>query len=196
MKIQIQLRFMQLSLIIHTLGTKMIETEIMIIVPKSFKNGIVLSLENSGHETVDGRKGDVLVNINCIIPYGWVLLEESYQILFNRLLSFEDLLKVKEFEIISPLGDSLAIKMPKIDFQLSHLLVGFNITMKGYGLLTGERSETEIDLIDLDDENQSNGDQQVQEDLRGDLIVHCDVDWNSITKDTFQDLLLVKISLL
>jgi DnaJ-class molecular chaperone len=174
----------------------MIETEIMIIVPKSFKNGIVLSLENSGHETVDGRKGDVLVNINCIIPYGWVLLEESYQILFNRLLSFEDLLKVKEFEIISPLGDSLAIKMPKIDFQLSHLLVGFNITMKGYGLLTGERSETEIDLIDLDDENQSNGDQQVQEDLRGDLIVHCDVDWNSITKDTFQDLLLVKISLL
>eukprot|EP00596_Hydrurales_sp_CCMP1899_P001862 CAMPEP_0119054692 /NCGR_PEP_ID=MMETSP1177-20130426/75243_1 /TAXON_ID=2985 /ORGANISM="Ochromonas sp, Strain CCMP1899" /LENGTH=113 /DNA_ID=CAMNT_0007035021 /DNA_START=1443 /DNA_END=1784 /DNA_ORIENTATION=- len=62
--------------------------------------------------------------------------------------------------------------------------------MKGYGLLTGERSRTEIDLIDLDDENQSNGDQQVQEDLRGDLIVHCDVDWNSITKDTFQDLLL------
>jgi hypothetical protein len=195
MEILIQIHFIQLSLITHIIGTKMIETEIMIIVPKSFKNGIVLSLENSGHETVDGRKGDVLVNINCMIPYGWVLLEESYQILFNRLVSFEDLLKIKEFEIISPLGDLLEIKMPKIVFQLSHLLVGFNITMKGYGLLTGETSVTEVDLIDLDDENQSNRDQQVQQDLRGDLIVHCDVDWNSITKNIFQDLLLVKISL-
>lgn len=171
----------------------MIETEILIIVPKSFKNGIVLSLEKNGHETLDGRKGDVLVNINCIIPYGWVLLEESYQILFNRIISFEDLLKAKEFELISPLGDLLAVKIPKIDFQLSHLLVGFNITMKGYGLLTGETLMIDKDLIDLDDKDQSRSNQQVLEDLRGDLIVHCDVDWNSIEKETFQNLLLVDI---
>lgn len=171
----------------------MIETEIMIIVPKSFKNGIVLSLENSGHETVDGRKGTVLVNINYVIPFNWVLLEESYVILYNKLVSFEDLVEVKEFQVISPLGDELTVKMPKIDFQLSHLLVGFNITMKGYGLLTGETASIEVsDLIDLDDENRSMVDGKVEiEEARGDLIVHCDVDWNSITKDTFQNLLLV-----
>ena len=170
----------------------MVETDILVKVPKGFKNGIQLSLERAGHEDLDGRRGDVTVTVRYIVPFNWVLIEETHQILHNKVISLDFFLHNRTFEVVSPLGDVVTVRMPKVDFQLSHLLVGFNMTVPRHGLLTKEKAAAPVeDLIDLDTDDAGGTTAEVA-DKRGDMIVHCDIDWASVSRTTFQDLLLVR----
>lgn len=184
----------------------MVETDVLVSVPKGFKNGIKLSLENAGHEDIDGRRGDVTVTVQYMIPSDWIITEDRHEVFHNKVITLDSFKHNRTFNVYSPLGDTVAVKIPKLDFQLGHLLEGFNVTVRGFGLLTGEEVKVEAveeDLIDLDLNMESElditGNQKKNKreetastaDKRGNLIVHFDIDWSSVGQNTFQDLLLV-----
>lgn len=187
----------------------MVETSISVVIPKGFKNGLQLTLGNAGHEHFDGQKGKVIATIKYIIPKDWSISEDISLMLHTKLISLDFFLSNRFFELLTPLGESVRVEMPKLDIQLAHLLFGFNLTVKHHGLLRGEAaavvldSDAASDEVNLDVRSvDSHGDGGTvveetsiraadEEAARGDLIVHCDFDWKSITESAFQALLTV-----
>ena len=195
----------------------MVEASISIVVPKGFKNGLQLTLENAGHENFDGQKGKVIATVKYIIPTDWIVSEDISEILHTKLISLDFFLGTRFFELLTPLGETVKVAMPKLDVQLSHLLFGFNVTIKHHGLLRGEAADAVlgshegIDVANLDKpldddprgaEAEADGGvggshrktQEASESSRGDLVVHCDLDWKSITESAFQALFAVTSS--
>ena len=205
------------DLLILTLqGSRMVEASISVVIPKGFKNGLQLTLENAGHENFEGQKGKVIATVKYIIPQDWLVSEDISELLHTKLISLDFFLGTPFFELSTPLGETVIVSMPKLDVQLSHLLFGFNVTIKHHGMLRGEAAaavldsdgvdEVDLDLLSADDHrgagagadagveglHRKTQDEESQA-ARGDLIVHCDLDWKSITESAFQALLAVTI---
>lgn len=131
------------------------ETTITIILPKGFKNGIQISQENIGHQHIDGRIGNVIVTIKYGVPFNWQLFIDTSNILYNKLIPLDYIFNVFFFNITTPFGDIIEVKMPKIEtVGLDLLLQGFNITLKNYGLLLGNGDNDDKDDSDKNDDDE------------------------------------------
>ena len=150
-------------------GMKMEESKIFISLLPGFKNGYTVTAQGQGHQDFDGRRGDITVTILYDISEGWVYDEPSGSLSTTKTENIDNFLKDFRDEILSPTGETVSVNIPKHDeLHISDIISGFNVTVPGYGLRFNS-----------------------QEPKRGDLIVHYSINWESISVETYQKLLMV-----
>jgi hypothetical protein len=168
---------------------------------------------------VDGRASDVIVNVNFRTPLGWTLDDASGDISYEQIASFDKLMMGFKTNVTTPMDEVVIVHVDPQEFDLMHILDGVTVRVEGYGLLlppeeggddnkkkkkkTKPKTKTKKATENITEEAvvakteqdgiqaEAAGEEEKEEFVRGDLVVHYEIDWSGMTKRGLKELLKV-----
>jgi DnaJ-class molecular chaperone len=159
-----------------------------------------------GHESNNGRFGDLQVELRYDLPSGFTIEErpnknESHNIIYYYNTTIQELQQGNQsFPLTYLDGQELEVTIPA-GITVEDILNGFEIRKEKLGLyrnFTVEEIEKEPELSTITthfDTNHKKNDKLCNLDRRGDLILKLNIDWKDIHAEQIIDSMIVRVFL-